>query len=182
MILETLAYIGTWSCQRAFLFKHTTLLDFPYWDMLIFLRRPNTPFMLPQDDLGSKDSFWSNDVWLVVLLSSMLDLEMLTLGHSTLISGSLWDNSVHQTYFLEVILHEVCSFCIFHIGSCFSHRWLILEVFVLVEAYPFWEDIFILRHSHLIDFDNENWPSVYDCYFWWIIKLMTHCVQFSQHT
>lgn len=85
-------------------------------------------------------------------------------------------------YFLEVILHKVWSFYIFHFGSCFSHWWLILEVFVLFEAYPFWEDIFILGHSHLTDFVIETWPFIYDCYFRWIIELLTHWVQSSQHT
>ena len=33
---------------------------------------------------------------------------------------------------------------------------------------------FILGHSHLVRcFDIEIWFSVYDCYFWWIMELLT---------
>ena len=39
-----------------------------------------------------------------------------------------------------------------HVGSYFSHQWLILEVFFLFRAPSFWDDVFILGHSHLTDF------------------------------
>ena len=38
------------------------------------------------------------------------------------------------------------------VRSYFSHLWLILEVFFLFEAPPFWYDVFILGHSHFSDF------------------------------
>ena len=44
------------------------------------------------------------------------------------------------------------SLTIFHLGpmgSYFSQPWLILEVFFLFGAPPFWDDVFILGHSHL---------------------------------
>ena len=48
--------------------------------------------------LRSGDSFWSNDAWLVVLFSWTVDLEMLTLGHSPLVSMMiLRDDSLYQT-------------------------------------------------------------------------------------
>ena len=48
--------------------------------------------------LRSGDSFWSDDVWLVVLFLWMFDLEMLTLGHSPLMMMILWDDSLCQTH------------------------------------------------------------------------------------
>lgn len=53
-----------------------------------------------------------------------------------------------------------------------TYRWLILEVFFIFKACLFWEDIFILGHSHLINFDIETRSSIYDFYFWWIIEIM----------
>ena len=40
-----------------------------------------------------------------------------------------------------------------------THRWFILEVFVLFEACLFWEDVFILRHSYLTKF--LHWDSTF---------------------
>ena len=48
--------------------------------------------------LRSRDSFRSDDVWLVVLFSWMFVLEMLTLGHSPLVLMMiLRDDSLYQT-------------------------------------------------------------------------------------
>ena len=57
--------------------------------------------------LRSRGSFWSDDVWLVALLSSTFDLEMLTLGHSPLVLMMiLWDDSLYQMLtFQMIILH-----------------------------------------------------------------------------
>ena len=46
-------------------------------------------------NLKSGDSFWSDYVWLVVLFSSMFDLEMLTIGYSPLISDRLCEMTVY---------------------------------------------------------------------------------------
>ena len=107
--------------------------------------------------LWSGDSFWSDDVWLVVLLSSMFALEMLTLGHSPLIGDRFCEMTVYA-------------------------RHILFRDYLVLRVYPFWEDAFILGHSHLADFDIETPPLVYDCCFWWIIELLTPWVQFSQHT
>ena len=97
--------------------------------------------------LRSGDSFWSNDVWLVVLFSSTFALEMLTPRHSPLIGDRFCEMTVYARHIL-------------------SRDYLVLRV------YPFWEDAFILGHNHLTDFDIENWPSVYDYCFRWIIEMM----------
>ena len=77
-----------------------------------------------------------------------LILEMLTLGHSPLISDRFCEITVYTRHIL-------------------SRDYLALRV------YPFWEDVFLLGHSHLVDFDIETQPSIHDCYFQWIIKLLT---------
>ena len=54
------------------------------------------------------DSFWSDDVWLVVLLLSMFALEMLTLGHSPPIGDGFCEISVyarHIFHFPDIVLH-----------------------------------------------------------------------------
>ena len=78
----------------------------------------------------------------------------------------MWCRHLWELYWFLRILE------IAYTGTYLTHRWLILEVFVIFEACLFWEDVFILGHSHLIDFDIETWPSVYDCYFRWIIEIM----------
>lgn len=37
--------------------------------------------------------------------------------------------------------------------------------YLTLRAYPFRNDAFILRHSHLAAFGIETQPYVYDCYF-----------------
>ena len=78
--------------------------------------------------LRSGDSFWSDDVWLVVFFSLMFDLKMLTLGHSLLIDDDFvrWQ-IIPDAYFPD-------------------------DHFAL-RAYPFWDDAFTLGHSHFADFD-----------------------------
>ncbi|RVW98419.1 hypothetical protein CK203_026746 [Vitis vinifera] len=41
-----------------------------------------------------------------------------------------------------------------------------------LRAYPFWDDAFILRHSHLADFDIETPLLVYDRCSRWIVELL----------
>ena len=65
----------------------------------------------------------------------------------------LWDDSLCQTHTSQSL-------------SC-------------TEGLPFWDDTFILRHSHLANFDIETPPLVYDCCFWWIIELLAPWVQSS---
>ena len=73
--------------------------------------------------LRSRDSFWSYDVWLVVSLLSMFDLEMLTLGHSPLIDDRFCEMTVYV-------------------------RHILFRDYFTLRAYPFWEDAFILRYNH----------------------------------
>ena len=87
----------------------------------------------------------------------MFALEMITLGHSPLIGDG----------FCEMIVYA---------------KHILPRDYLALRAYPFWEDVFILGRSYLADFDIETRPSVYDCYFWWIIELLTPWVQSSQHT
>ena len=56
-----------------------------HWDMLFFFGEVRYSLHITTMALMSRCSFWSDDVWLVVLLSLMFDSEMLTLGHSPLI-------------------------------------------------------------------------------------------------
>ena len=65
------------------------------------------------------------------LYSLMLDLEMLTLGHRSFIG----DRFCEMTFYAKHI---------------FSKDYLALR------AYPFEEDVFILGHRHLVDFDIKT--------------------------
>ena len=103
--------------------------------------------------LRSGDLFWSYYLSLVVLLSSMFDLEMLTLGYSPLISDR----------FCEMIVYT---------------RHILSRDYLALRVYPFWEDVFILGQCHLVDFDIETRPSIHDCYFQWIIKLLSYGFSF----
>ena len=85
--------------------------------------------------LRSGYSFWLDVVWLVVLFSLMFALEMLTLGHNPLIDDRFFEMTVYAKHIL-------------------SRDYLILRV------YPFWDDAFILGHSHLANFDAETPPPV----------------------
>ena len=78
----------------------------------------------------------------------MLDLEMSTLGHNPLINDR----------FCEMIVHT---------------RHMFFKNYFTLRTYSFREDAFILGHSHLADFDINTQPSIHDCYFRWIIKLLT---------
>ena len=98
--------------------------------------------------LRSGDSFWLDDVWLVVLLSSMFALELLTLGHWPPIDDGFCEMTVYA-------------------------RRILFGYYLALRAYPFWEDAFILGHSHLADFDIETPPPIYDRCFWWIIESLT---------
>ena len=73
----------------------------------------------------------------------MFDLEMLTLGHNPLIDDR----------FCEMIIYV---------------RHILLRDYFTLRAYPFREDAFILRS---IDIETEL--SIHDCYFQWIIELLT---------
>ena len=77
----------------------------------------------------------------------MLDLEMLILRHSPLVGDGFYEMTV-----------------------CARH--ILPRDYLALRAYLFWEDAFILGHSHLTNFDIETWPSVYGCCFWWIIEMM----------
>ena len=61
-------------------------------------------------------------------------------------------------------------------------RHILSRDYLILRAYPFWEDLLILGIAILQIFDIETWPFVYDCYFRWIIELLTPWGQSSQHT
>ena len=105
----------------------------------------------------SGDSFWLDDVWLVVLLSSMFALELLTLRHCPSIGDGFCEMTVYA-------------------------RHILFGYYLALRAYLFWGDAFILGHSHLVDFEIETLPPIYDRCFWWIIESLTLWVQTSQHT
>ena len=65
----------------------------------------------------------------------MFALEMLTLGHSPLIGDRFCEMTVYARHILP-------------------------KFYLALRAYPFWDDAFILGHSHLADFDIETPPPV----------------------
>ena len=98
--------------------------------------------------LMSRCSFWSDDVWLVVLLLLMFDSEMLTSGHSPLIDDDFvrWQFRP-DTYFPGFILHwELTHFEMMH---------------------SYW------GRTYLADFDIETPLPVYDRCSRWIIVIGT---------
>ena len=106
--------------------------------------------------LRSRGSFWSDDVWLVVLISSTVDLEMLTLGHSPLVLVMIsWDDSLYQTLTFQR------SFCI--------ESLLILRWCIHTGAYPF-RSMMVFRHSCSLEEIRFilHWSMRYD----WVICLM----------
>lgn len=154
LTLEVLVYIGAWPCQRAFFVETCHFVWFLTLRHAHSLDKIRYYFHVTMVTLRSGDLFWSHDVWWVIHFSLVLDLEILILKYSSLINdGFLRWQFIPDIYFPEVILDGVWSFYIFtYVGLWFSHPWLILEVFVLFEAHPFWEVVFILGHSHLDDF------------------------------
>ena len=89
-------FIGGWSQRHQFTSRHALSLEEIRYSLHITTMT-----------LRSRDSFRSDDVWLVVLLSSTFDLEILTLGHGPLVLVMiLWDDS------LCWILTFQRSFCI----------------------------------------------------------------------
>ena len=134
---------------------HTTLLDIFTLGHAFLKRKLDILFTLPWWLWGAE--IHSYDVWLVVFLLSMFDLEMLTLGHNPLIDDR----------FCEMIIYV---------------RHILLRDYFTLRAYPFREDAFILGRNHLVDFDIETLLLVYYCCFWWIIESLTPWVQSSQHT
>ena len=148
MTLEVPTYIWAWSCQSAFLLRHTILLDLLYIGTWYFFRWGEILSLRYHDDFEE----WRFIMIRLCMIDStsptMLDLEMLTLGHNPLIGDG----------FCEMIVYA---------------RHILPRDYLALRAYPFWDDVFILGRSYLADFNIETRHSVYDCYFWWIIELLT---------
>ena len=96
--------------------------------------------------LRSGDSFWLDNVWLVVLLSSMFASKLLTLGHCPPISDGFYEMTIYARHVLFIY-------------------------YLALRAYPSWDDAFILGHSHLADF--LHWDSTS---YLWSLLLMDHRV------
>ena len=134
--------------KSIFLFRHTTLLDFPHWDLLIPWRRSDTPIMLQYEKtLKGRDLLWPDDVSWIILLLWWLIWKFLYWG---IPYSSISDRFCEMTIYTRHIL---------------SRDYLILR------AYPFWEDVFILGHSHLADF--LHWDLSF-CL--WLLFSMDHSV------
>ena len=131
MILEIPAYIGPWSCQSAFLLRHTTSIDLFHIRTCSLFREGQRLSSHYHDDFEEWRFIWLDNVWLVILLSSMFALEMLTLGHNPLIDDEFCEMTVYDRHILP-------------------------RDYLALRAYPFWEDTFILGHNHLTDFDIET--------------------------
>ena len=118
--------------------------------------------------LRSRGSFWSDDVWLVALLSSTVDLEMLTLGHSPLIDDDFvrWQ-FMPDTYLLEFILHRGLT----HFEMMHSY-WGIPTLLILTLRFHllFMIDAFdgSLSHWHpgfsLLNILGLTWVPTFHCY------------------
>ena len=116
-------FIGGWSQRHQFTSRHALSLEEIIYSLHITTMT-----------LRSRDSFRSDDVWLVVLFSWMFVLEMLTLGHSPLVLMMiLWYDSLCQTLtFQMIILHWELT----HSETMHSH-WGIATLPILTLRFHF---------------------------------------------
>ena len=146
--------------ESAFIGDTITLLDILHWDTLHWLMV----------------DFWDADLFWGIALSSVMDFN---LSWSIVTSDGLyWDIAV-----MESIFHWSIATLLNPLHWGISILWRKIRLILNVGASDEWYGDYwivscyphsILGHSDLVGcLDIETWLSVYDCYFWWIMELLT---------